>query len=132
MGARVKRPSPPLLGPAGLKTWREIVRTYELSPGELEVLRQVCATVDTIAWCHEQLASEPMVVAGSVGQSRPNPLLASLADQRRTLATLWRELSLPMPDEDQGQRRTPQATEAAQARWRAQRRSQGGQVASEQ
>ena len=50
MGARVRRPGPPRLGPAGLRTWREVTRVYELSPGEVEVLRQACATVDTIAW----------------------------------------------------------------------------------
>jgi len=127
---RSRRPSPPLLGPAGLQTWREMTLAYQLSPGELSILRQACATTDLIAWMHEQLSGEPLTVPGSMGQSRPNPLLAAISDQRRALATLWRELALPMPDEDEGRRRTPQAQEAAQSRWRAQRRSQGGALES--
>ena len=126
MPAVVRRPRPPELGPAGLRTWREVTRTYELSPGELECLRQLCGVVDELAWMREQLLGEPLIVLGSTGQPVPNPLLGALDVHRRTLETLWRALSLPMPDEDQGRYRSPNQVAAAQERWRKQRRAEGG------
>jgi hypothetical protein len=92
---------------------------YELSPAEMELLRQACRTVDLLDRLDVELLDEPLTVTGSTGQPRANPLLASSAEQRRTLEGLMRDLALPMPDEVVGRRRSPAATAAAQARWRA-------------
>ena len=101
---------------------------YELSSAELAVLGRCCRTVDVLARIDEELIGSDLVVEGSVGQLRAHPLLAVKAEQERVLDALLRALALPMPDEDLGRRRSPAASAAAQARWRAQR---SGEVAAE-
>jgi hypothetical protein len=59
-----------------------------------------------------------LTVAGSTGQMRAHPLLASAALQVTALDILVRGLALPIGDESVGRRRSPSAREAAQARWR--------------
>jgi hypothetical protein len=91
---------------------------YELTAGEVEVLRQAAHTADLIAWLDEELQRQPMTVPGSMGQQRPNPLLASVADQRRCLESLIRSLALPLPGEEEGRVRSPSQAANANARWR--------------
>jgi hypothetical protein len=91
---------------------------YELFPAELETLRQACRTVDLLARMDEVLMVQDPVQEGGMGQPKAHPLLAQVADHRRLLGGLFRDLSLPMPDEDAGRRRSPAAVAAAQARWR--------------
>ena len=121
-------PSQPIaeLGPAGEALWARITAVYELSPAELEVLWQACATADLIDYAQAALEDAPLVVKGSVGQDRAHPLLSKVAEQRVTLARLLRELALPQPGEIEGVVRNPAKQAAAQARWRAQRRGSGG------
>ena len=116
------------LGKAGRALWRRILDAYELSPAELELLTQACRVSDLLARADEQLAGEDLVVPGSRGQPVTNPLLAEAGQQRRVLDALLRSMSLPMPGEAEGRRRSPAAREAAQQRWRAekQRRGHGG------
>ena len=117
-------PRPPQsLSAAGRRFWRAITTRYELSPGEVELLRQACRTVDLIERLDIELLDEPLMVRGSTGQPKSHPLLASVAAQRSTLGGLMRDLSLPMPDELVGRRRSPAATAAAQQRWRERRTS---------
>jgi hypothetical protein len=120
----VGNPRPPQsLSEAGRRFWRSIVDAYELSPGELELLRQACRTVDLLARLDVALLDDELTVRGSTGQPRSHPLLASSAEQRRTLEGLLNALSLPMPNEIEGRRRSPAAYAAAQARWRERRSS---------
>lgn len=117
-------PRPPeSLSAAGKRFWRSVVSAYELSPAELEVLRQCCRLVDLIARADVELIDSELTVRGSTGQPRAHPLLASVDEMRRTLDGLARSLSLPMPNEIEGRRRSPSAQAAAQARWRARRSS---------
>ena len=109
---------PASLRAAGKQFWRSILGSYELSASELESLRQACRVVDLLARLDEQLAAEDLTVVGSTGQPRAHPLLASSAEQRRVLDEMMRALSLPMPNEVEGRRRSPSALVAAQARWR--------------
>jgi hypothetical protein len=109
------------LSSAGRRLWRAVVAVYELSPAEMELLRQACRTVDLLDRLDVELLDQPLTVTGSTGQPRANPLLASGAEQRRTLEGLMRDLALPMPDEVEGRRRSPAAAVAAQARWRERR-----------
>lgn len=122
--ARSKTPSSGPIGPAGTTTWDELTSSYVFSPGELELVRQIAHTVDLIAELDRDLARQPLTVPGSMGQPRANPLLAAVSAQRRTLEGLLRSLSLPMPNEVEGRRRSPAAVAAAQARWREQRKEQ--------
>jgi hypothetical protein len=122
----VRRPRPPAsLGEAGRRFWRSVVAAYELSPGEVELLRQVVRLVDVIDRLDVVLIDDELTVRGSTGQPRAHPLLAASAEQRRTLDALIQALGLPMPDEVEGRRRSPVAVAAAQARWREQRRRHG-------
>ena len=109
------------LGPAGRAFWRKIVAVYELSPAEMALLARACRTLDVLARIDRELAAGGLVVTGSTGQPRANPLLASQAEQARVLETLIRGMSLPMPGEAEGRRRSPVQVEAAQARWRKER-----------
>jgi hypothetical protein len=115
----VSRPRAPAgLGEAGRRFWREMAAAYEFAPAELETLRQACRVVDVLARIDEELAVADVVSVGSRGQPVRHPLLEASADQRALLDQLLRALSLPMPDEDVGRRRSPQQVSAAQARWR--------------
>ena len=115
--------APQGLGQAGRRFWRSIVAAYELSPGEAELLRQACRTVDLLDRLDAQLVAEDLTVAGSRGQERAHPLLTVAVEQRRTLEGLLNGMALPMPNEIEGRRRSPAATAAAQARWRERRTS---------
>jgi hypothetical protein len=112
------KPRAPRLGTAGKRLWRSVTSVYELSPPEVEILRQAARTADLIEWLDAQLQGEPMTVPGSMGQARPNPLLTSVAEQRKTLESLIRSLALPMPGEDEGRIRSPSQAQNANARWR--------------
>jgi hypothetical protein len=119
-----KRPvAPPGLGEAGRAFWRSIIATYELSPGELELLRQACRTVDVLERVDAQLAAEDLTTVGSRGQMRCHPLLTAAVEQRRTLEALLNAMALPFPAEEFGKRRSPSAVAAAQARWAARKSS---------
>jgi hypothetical protein len=98
-----------------------VVGVYELSPAEVEILRQAARVADHLARIDAALMDGDVTVEGYNGQPRANPLLAASADQRRVLDALLRSLSLPMAGEEEGRRRSPAAREAAQARWRAER-----------
>jgi hypothetical protein len=109
--------------PEGSGHLSSLTAVYELSPAELETLRQACRVVDIIARIDAVLMDSDLVVEGHHGQPRSHPLLAAVADQRRVLDALFRSLSLPMPDEVAGRRRSPAAVAAAQSRWRGSRGS---------
>jgi hypothetical protein len=102
--------------------WASIVSLYDLSPGEIETLWQAAQTADLIAALDEILWAGKATTTGAGGQVKVNPLVQSIADQRRLLDGLIRSLALPFPEEDEGRRRSPVATAAAQRRWRDQRK----------
>jgi len=110
--------APQSLDPAGKALWRAVTGAYDLSPAELELLRQACRVADNLARIDAILADSDLVVEGYAGQPKSHPLLAASADQRRVLDGLFRSMALPMPDEETGRRRSPAAVAAAQARWR--------------
>ena len=121
--SEAKRPAAPRsLDAPGRAFWRSVMADYELSPAEVEILRQCCRVVDVLARLDvELIEADGLTVEGSTGQPRAHPALSASADQRRVLESLVRSLALPMPDEVQGRRRTPAAREAAQERWRQQK-----------
>jgi phage terminase small subunit len=126
MGDMSRAKAPQSLGETGRAFWRRVNATYELSPAEEAVLARCCRTLDVLDPLDAVLAdADDLVVEGSAGQPKPHPALASVADQQRLLDQLLRALNLPLPDEQEGRRRSPAAREAAQARWRQRR----GQVA---
>jgi hypothetical protein len=120
MTGKVRQPPEPL-GTQGERLWASIVSLYELSPGENWTLFQACKTSDLIAALEDELYDGPATVTGASGQVKAHPLIAAVTEQRRLLDKLLLSLSLPMPDEAAGRRRSPQAHAAAQARWRQRR-----------
>jgi CelD/BcsL family acetyltransferase involved in cellulose biosynthesis len=113
------RRAPSGLGASGRALWRDINREYGLAPHESAILVQVCRTVDRLDAIEAELATAPLVVPGSTGQPVRHPLLAEQRMQARVLESLSRALSIPLPGEDVGRRRSPSARENAVQRWRA-------------
>lgn len=114
-----RRPTPTGLGTTGRALWREVIDTYDLDPAEVVLLRELCATVDEIARMTADLAEMGVIVAGSRGQPVANPLLAHIATHRKLADQLVVALALPSGSETVGRRRSAQAKQAVDSRWRA-------------
>jgi hypothetical protein len=90
------------IGPAGRAFCRRIWAIYDLAPAEVALLARACRVIDLLARMDRQLAAEKLIVKGSTGQPRANPLLAASAEQARTLEGLVRAMCLPAPWESEG------------------------------
>jgi hypothetical protein len=119
---------PANLSPNGRRFWREMVGKYEFRPDELRILEDACREADLIdsleVGMRACLASNDMMVKGSMGQLVINPMISELRQHRATLAGLLRGLKLP--DEAGGElgsaagsgERSSAARHAALVRWR--------------
>lgn len=87
--------TPPRLDPPGRRLWRDVVDVYELRPDELLVLEKACRTADDSARLDAALKDAPLMVTGSTGQQRHNPLMHEARQTRALLAALLRQLALP-------------------------------------
>lgn len=116
-----RAPKPPEgLSLPAKRFWRDVLAGHELRPDELEVLGMACRCRDREWLLEAELKEQPMMVPGSNGQPRPNPLLAEIRGERLLRAKLLAQLRLP--DEEarsarQGLDRSTQARKAARARW---------------
>ncbi len=108
---------PPGLGKSGRALWRKVNAEFGLAAHESAILTQVCRIVDRLDAIEAELSGAALTVAGSTGQPRAHPLLAEWRMQARVLESLSRALSIPLPGEDVGRRRSPTAREAALQRW---------------
>jgi hypothetical protein len=63
---------PPGSGAAGKRHWRTILGDYELSGGDLEVLREIVVVADQIEALRPMMALGPFI-KGPDGQPRTNP-----------------------------------------------------------
>ena len=104
------------LGPAGRALWRDVARKYELRVDEQVVLGEVCRILDIARRLEREMVGAPVLVVGSAGQDRVNPLLVELRGQRESLARMLRQLDLP--DVDGTGQRVPSAQHQAAARTR--------------
>lgn len=116
MGTMTRRP-PSGLGPSGRALWRDIHRDYGLAPHETAILVQCCRVADRLDAIEQELTGADLVVTGSTGQPKAHPLLAEQRAQMRVLESLSRALSIPLPHEEVGRRRSPTARDAALQRW---------------
>lgn len=97
--------SKPPRAPAGLKVrgrgfWREITTTYVLEVGELQILRELCRTVDRIDELSRILDEDGLLVTGSRGQiPKGHPALFELREEQKTVVRLMNQLALPPTDE---------------------------------
>jgi phage terminase small subunit len=88
--------------PAGLQArgrslWREVLRSFTLDAIELELLHQLCAVLDRCDAIEAELKDAPLMVGGSIGQPRCNPLLAALREEEKMMDRLASSLGVSMP-----------------------------------
>jgi hypothetical protein len=112
---------PPGLGPRGLAFWTVTASEFELTEGELAILREACRTLDTLDALAEVIATGGPMAKGSAGQPVLHPAVAEARAQRLVLHRLLSALNLPDPEG------TPQVTSArsASSRQKARQRWQG-------
>ena len=96
---RIAAPPPPGLGDAGTALWAEIAGKYDLRHDEARVLEAACRTADDLDRLQAALASQPVMVPGSTGQERANPLFTEIRGHRTLLAKLVAQLGLPDDDD---------------------------------
>jgi P27 family predicted phage terminase small subunit len=121
-------PAPRDLRTSGTVLWRKLVREFEYNSAEIELLHQLCVTVDEIAAMRSDLAEMGMVTMGSKNQPVVNPLLSALVSHRKLCDQLTTALGLPVEGEAVGRKRSASAKRAADARWRKPSKL-GGRVA---
>jgi hypothetical protein len=115
---RRARPAPKDLKQAGIQLYRAATREFEFTGIELELLHQLCVTIDEIAAMRADLREMGMVVSGSERQPRVNPLVAAIANHVKVADALVVSLALPIDGEAVGARRSAAAKAAADARRR--------------
>jgi hypothetical protein len=117
IGRMSARRAPSGLGKAGRALWREINAEFGLAAHESAILVQCCRVLDRLDAIEAELSGVALTVTGSTGQPKAHPLLAEWRAQARVLESLSRALSIPLPTEEIGRRRSPTAREAALQRW---------------
>jgi phage terminase small subunit len=116
--AESKPKAPRGLQARGRAFWRAVVDTYELTVDEVELLREVCRTLDVAEELAAVLDRDGATTTGSVGQTRVHPAVGELRATRLALGRLLGQLGLPSEDGD----RLPSPTtvrnrRASAARW---------------
>lgn len=110
--------APVKLKAAGRTLWRSVSDSYELREDERQALEAACRTLDELRRLEEALADAPVVVKGSKGQTRTNPLFAEVRAHRLTLRQLLRSIGLV--DEEgggAGYTRSSAGSALARQRW---------------
>ncbi len=103
--------------------WRRLTGKYEFDLREEAVLEAACAQVDNIVELDKALVKAGVVVLGSQGQPRLNPVVTELRQARIALTRLLGDLQLPSDDELRAKTwRQLQAKRAADSRWTEKRR----------
>ena len=104
------------LGTAGQGLYDQVTALYDLSPTELQALTMAAESADELVALEAQLEQEDSVmVAGSMGQTRVNPLFGEVRAHRALIASLLARLRVA--DEEASKARSDQARTAARARW---------------
>ncbi len=115
--------APPGLAARGRRTWTDTVAVFDLRSDELAVLTELCRTYDRLDVLEVAVADAPLLLSGSQGQPRPNPLLAEIRGFRQVAVQLSRSLALSdvaETDESGAELPTPKqlrSQRAARARW---------------
>ena len=95
--------------------WRQVQGKYVLDALETALLGELCRSVDVCDRIRRELAKSSLLVTGSTGQPRSNPLLQALDVQVKLVERLTSSLGLSMP-EGSGKGATHQR-KAARSRW---------------
>jgi hypothetical protein len=84
------------LGCSGMRLWEAAAELYEMNPGEIALLEQVCRTADELDRLESAVQGLPeFTTTGSTGQVRPHPLLQEVRAHRLLLERLTTALELP-------------------------------------
>jgi len=103
----------------GRAFWRATTATFDLEPGERELLAEASRTLDEIDSLTAAIARDGVTVAGSTGQTRTHPAINEVRQHRLALGRLVAQLALP--DLDGASIPKPsslRAAHAARSRWR--------------
>jgi hypothetical protein len=104
----------------GERFWRDVTARWELERDDIELLLEVCRSMDLAESLAAVLAAEGPMTVGSSGQPRPHPAIGAL---NATRSLIGRQLAqLGLPDEEGSTIASPlsaQTSRAAVARWRA-------------
>jgi len=87
--------APADLASRGRKFWRETVGSFELTKAELEILREVCRTLDDLDRLAACVLADGAMATGSAGQPVVNPAVSEARGQRAVLHRLVAALALP-------------------------------------
>lgn len=102
----------------GRRFWKATQAAYELTPGETELLVELCRTLDEMEALQAVLATAGPITTGANGELRAHPALAELRGARLIVSRLLSQLGLP---DDAGQpapsATTRRAQRAANVRW---------------
>lgn len=90
--------TPAGLGPRGRKYWRKVNADYELTGSEVELLVEICRTLDRLDLLDAAVRELGATTFGSAGQTVVNPALTEARGQQALLHRLVAALRLP--DED--------------------------------
>lgn len=114
-----KPKAPAGLGARGGRFWRQTVGEFTLTDAELNLLTEVCRTLDTLDDLAAAVAAEGATTTGSTGQVVVHPAVAEARHYRLVLHRLVAALELP--DEDGTTiptAHTIRGRETATAQWR--------------
>jgi hypothetical protein len=121
MTARYRMPTK--LGPKGRSLWKSIAEApeeYTVRADGLRILEDACREADLIERLEDAQRDEPLTAKGSMGQTVASPFVSELRQHRATLASLLKQLQLPMSVEQAKQtreRNSASARAAGRARW---------------
>lgn len=115
--------TPAGLDQRGRRFWSSTVADFDLSGAELELLAEVCRTLDNLDQLADMIGKHGATVKGSQGQPVVNPALTEARGQRAILHRLLAALQLPDEDDQPvPSARSVASRDAARARWARQRR----------
>lgn len=115
-----ERPKAPVgLGTHGRALWRAVTDGYTLREDERQALVAAAQTLDELARIEAALKDAPVVVEGSKGQERPNPLFAEVRAHRLVLKGLLLAVGLTDAEADRhaGAARSSAGRKLARQRW---------------
>lgn len=124
MAEDVKRPVG--LRARGKRFWDAVCAEYDLSGIELELLAELCRTLDELDLLSRVLRKDGVSASGSKGQLRMHPALIELRSSRLVVSRLAAQLDLP--DDDGAAVRSAtslRASKAANDRWAGVRQIRG-------
>ena len=107
------------LGTKGTALYSAVTGAFELNADELQVLTMAARSADDLDALEAALVGASVMVPGSMGQERVNPLYAEIRATRALIGTLLARLKLPDEEADaaKSEFNTARARKAAGVRW---------------